>query len=208
MKKQTLIKSLTLTTLLVSLTTLSSCTDEEIATVIGVGAIIGGAAIIDNNSYCVGGYRTACHTYHDYFGYPRTECRQVYDRCAYRRIRHEVGSVDNFVEFSIPTESSAGVPEVSNILWGEKFNLSFEGSQVLIEALSNAQGGNIEALYDLGFKKQDLRLIARMQLPTDSGIKAVAQNLGASQETVRQMMTMLAESAKANRAEIEKAVRK
>jgi hypothetical protein len=184
-------------------TQLLSCTDQEVATAVGVGAIIGGAALIGSNRSCVSGYREVCHNTVDYWGYSRYECRTYWDRCAYTRPRrHDLVSND-FPMGNRQTELATAVGSLNAVNWGEHFKVNFEGSQKLLDAFILAQNGNTQALLDLGFKKQDLRRFALLKTPSDHGILAVSRTLDTDVKTVRSMMNELSKAAREHRQVIE-----
>src|SRR4051812_19671431 len=72
---------------------LHGCTDEEVATTLGVAAVAAGVTAIvvaDGNGghydhdECRDNYRNVCHEYRDYYGNYQRECRnEYYNGCGY-----------------------------------------------------------------------------------------------------------------------------
>jgi hypothetical protein len=170
----------------ISTLSLSACTDEEIATGIGIGAVVGGAILIGANTRCEGGYRTECHTYIDYWGHHRSECRQVYDSCAVLRPR-----------FAMETGIAASINEnvINEVSFGTTFGLGFDASKRLIDSFRSARAGDLQALKDLGLSKTDLNRLAKFKLPTARGLDSLARTLEQDQAQVRLMLERILQEA-------------
>lgn len=185
---------------------LSSCTDAELA--VGLGAIAVGAGAIaigagaghhhhrpghghgHGRSVCVGDYRQVCHTYRDYYGYTRTECRSEWDSCAYTRW---VSQMSSFAADSVVAEtaSTEAEPSVTGVNWGMTFEMGFEGSQAFVDALNEAKEGKLQPVLDLGLSREDLLAIAKSEMPSDQGIDALAQSLNQDVGVTRAMVRRL-----------------
>lgn len=172
---------------------MSACTDEQIATGIGVGAVVGGAILIGANTRCEGGYRNECHSYIDYWGHRRHECRQVYDSCAVLRPR-----------FAMETGVAASINEnvINEVSFGTTFGLGFDASKRLIDSFDAARAGDLQALKDLGLSKTDLNRLAKFKMPTARGVDALARTLEQDQAQVRSMLDRLLETARAHKDEL------
>jgi len=178
----------------------TSCTDEEVATSVGVIAIGVGAGLIiganDNDNHhhhrghyvCEGGYRYSCYSYRDYYGNYRRDCRDVYDSCASRRWEHYATPSNNVL---------ASLPEdVSSVEWAKKFAMSPAKANKLISALKQAKTGKAQALNNLGLKKEDLRAIAKYEVPSQETVKVLAKNLNQLPKNTESMLSQLVLAAK------------
>ncbi len=178
---------------------LTACTDEEVATAVGVGAIVGGAVLIGSQTNCQGAYRTVCHDFRDYYGHWHSECRREWDSCAYLVPKREA-LAEGEIKSIEPSEKI-----VNEVTWGETFGMSFDTSQKLLDAVNKSRSGDRFALGSLGLSDSDMRKIAQLQLPSDVGIDLLAKNLDTDGATVRKMFVRLIEVQK-SKAEIAAAV--
>jgi hypothetical protein len=193
MKTTLKLKSVSLVLTLAVSSQLTACTEEEVASALGAAAIIAGAVVIANNTECVDGYKTVCHDYTDYWGSTRTECREVYDSCAYLTPKREdLMKSEDAVRASAATELN-----VNEVKWAEAFGTGFDGSAKFIGALKEARDSKeLKALTDLGLEKKDIKRMAQGHLPTQDGIDALAKSLDQSPKTTRDMIAKLVEKAK------------
>lgn len=182
---------------------LQSCDDTDVALGVGfVGGVIVGGAAGHNHGYCRGGYYTQCSTYINYWGERIRECRQVYDSCG-RRWSSEVENqntgfsdlAQNVADFNTP-EVSASVPVASV---ASKYQISFDGAQKVVSALSQGEQGNIEALRTIGFSKSDLVRLYQGKNVSEKTVARLSQSLNLSQEATQGFMTQVKDDVQAAR---------
>lgn len=174
---------------------LTACTDEEVATTIGIGAIIGGAILIGANSHCVAGYKQVCHDFRDFRGRIRSECREEYDSCATTSL--------NAVRNVQDAQSGALDQVVSDVNWGKTFGMSYQSSGQLISSLKDAGQGDTKALENLGLSSSDTKKLASLQLPSDDGVRAVAFVLDTDKTVVKNMFGQLIQTIRDNQEQIQ-----
>lgn len=88
----------------------------------------------------------------------------------------------------------------TSVAWSEKFGLSFDASEKFLTAMKAAREGNIDAVNELGLNSIDAQRVASFQMPSLTGVEAVARTLEQSRDTVKAMFKSLLESAKKNSA--------
>jgi hypothetical protein len=212
---------------------LQGCTDQELATGLGVVAIGAGAAAIGvahgssdrhrdrhrhgrGRSICEGGYEYRCTTYRDYWGYERRECRNEWNSCRYSRWQ-PYGSADvmsleldanlsSFATNSSPVHKLEETP-VEPGKWAETFKLSFDAAEFLTSSLEQAREGEMQALLDLGLSHKDVRNMAREKMPSNEAVDLLARNLNQRPENTREMLqTLLNEGSKIKKNECKRRV--
>lgn len=192
--------------LLIIATQLTACSDADVANTIGLGAIIGGAIIIGNNTRCEGGYENRCHDFRDRYGYVHQECRMVYDSCAYLVPKAETFSA--ILSESSSSQKNDGnaqqiiAANVTDVNWGIQFGLSFESSDRFITSMRQAKTGDLNAVLALGLSKEDTAELAKFKIPSAAGIEVVAETLNSTPETVSKMFADLVRTASENKGKI------
>ena len=222
--KTLFIKTISGLVLTSSLVGLQGCTDEEVAAAVGIIAIGVGVGIIaegsDGNSgghyVCRGGYVTRCSTYTDYYGYPRHECREVWDSCAHREYRPynhvELQASHRSLDMTIQSSDIASdidprqvlVDESFKASWAEEFSMGHSAADKLVAALEIAKNtGDAAALKELGLTENDLLRMAKFKMPAKGSIDTLAKNLDQSKDLTKQMLKRILKEAKNNRDLIE-----
>lgn len=150
------------------------CNESDVA--IGLAAVaigVGAVAISKNKSnhrpQCRPGYRRECTDYRNYYGRRVRECREVYDRClhyysAQSSLLQDLGINDD--------ETDARVIELA-----QNRQISFTAAETLVAALDEAAQGQTQAIFELGFRMNDLVLMANKQLPTQSSLNTLSERL-------------------------------
>jgi hypothetical protein len=174
---------------------MSACTGEEIAQTIGGIAIIGGAVAIGATTHCEPGEHNVCNTYPDYFGNPVTQCRDVYDDCAYLAPNQtmELSSIPSAKPqvAAVPTSAQAD-KIVTDVRWAQAFGMSYDASAQLIAASKAARDQkDPSAYYALGLNAADLQSLAQRKSPSAASVDAVARKLDQSPQAVQGMLNYL-----------------
>ena len=80
--------------------------------------------------------------------------------------------------------------------WAKKFAMSPDNANKLISALKQAKTGKAQALNNLGLKKEDLRAIAKYEVPSQETVKVLAKNLNQLPKNTESMLSQLVLAAK------------
>jgi hypothetical protein len=203
-------------TLLLGLAATSTgCSDEEVAVGVGVGAVVGGAALIgsglnrDDDYYR--GHRTTrrCYSYHDNWGNLREECYNRRVGRGYGRWYDylSANSVAGFTTNSFVNDNGMGdlgmAPGILSLQdvaaaadidpgdWGAEFKMSIGQSAKFIGAMKQAAQGQTAPIFALGFNKSDLDLLGQFKLPTKQGIKNLSVNIEQSEIATTGMLNRL-----------------
>lgn len=75
--------------------------------------------------------------------------------------------------------------------WGEEFGLSQEAVQKLDHVLAVSRTGDPSALLSIGLSEQDAKRMMHFQLPTDTGIRNVAQAFGITSNQSRELFAFM-----------------
>ena len=197
---------------------LPGCTDEEVATTVGIVAIGAGIGIIaaggdndnhdhDHNGYghdhghyeCQGGYKTVCTSYRDYYGCIKQDCRQTYDSCDSRVWVNNSMALKTLEEVADADPVSATKTVSNNEGWGTTFAMSFDSADKLVNALNQSKAGDTKALASLGLSRDDVHAMAQMKMPSQAGLDAMAKTLDQDTKATADMVQRLLAKAQEQR---------
>lgn len=156
----------------------TACTDSEVA--FGSGAAlgaIGGIAIANREERYNG--RRVCHSYRDYYGYWRTECRRS-------RWGGGWNIASNTVDATAKTELSAEAI-------AREFGMPYASADGLVNALKQSANGNHKYVKDLGLSDSDASRLAKKKIPSNHGIKTLAKSLGQEPSDTKVMISRIVE---------------
>ncbi len=194
-----------------------ACDPNDMAVGLGLVAIGAGAVIIggsDNDTggsegryVCEGDYVRTCHTYRDYWGNLRQECRREWDSCA-RRVwrrydRHGAGR--EALAAHLATRDAAARETLSDkaarakvkpTAWATTFGMSFDGAKEFVSALEEARGGSDRGLRELGLGDKDIQRLASFRQPTKEGLGLLARNLNQDTSATKKMIDRLLKKGK------------
>lgn len=179
---------------------LQGCDDTDVALGAGIiGGILIGASIHDHD-HCRGGYEQRCSGYRNQWGEYVRSCRQVYNSCAYRGEIVQPLALSTFSKDAVVggeiSADQLGATDAEKV--AEKYSISLEASQNIIDALAVAQTGDTSGLEQIGLQQSDLESLAQGAVLPAASIKSLSSHLklnaGKTEEMIQKLSAEVREA--------------
>lgn len=170
----------------------TACDSDDARVIGGTIAIVAGAIAIDSaTDRCHGGYRTVCRSTRDRWGRVHRDCDQVWDSCARR---YDAGIA---LDVNSPLYQDVAVSQLA-----EKYALPVESAARLNDLLQQAAKGEASAMEALGLQGDDLKRVARYQLPSKEALEKVAAVLAISRSMAEDLVNKIMNETKLQMADV------
>lgn len=170
----------------------TACDSDDARVIGGTIAIVAGAIAIDSvTDRCHGGYRTVCRSTRDRWGRVHRDCDQVWDSCARRYDAGLALDVNSLLHQDVAVSQLA-----------EKYALPMESAARLNDLLVQASKGEASAMEALGLQGEDLKRVARYQLPSKEALEKVAAVLAISRSMAEDLVNKIMAETKIQMADV------